>query len=78
MYSYCDPCTVDYKYIIHFEKLAQETDFLKDVIDPTRTSDIYKKDHWLNNSKGGKLSDDEVVKVYFSQLDKEDILKLHK
>ena len=78
MYSFCDPCAVDYKYVIHFEKLAWEKDFLKGVIDPSRTSDIFKKDHWVNHSETGKLSDDEVVKAYFAQLDKEDIQRLHR
>ena len=42
-YEYCDPCSVHYDNIIHFENLAEESDFLKSILDPDRSTDIGMK-----------------------------------
>ena len=70
--DYCEVCVFSYNYIIHFENLEEEERYLSNLIDSKdvlklRKENVYPKKH----------SSKDLLKKYFSLLEKQDVLKLY-
>ena len=70
--DYCEVCVFSYNYIIHFENLEEEERYLSNLIDSKdvlklRKENVYPKKH----------SSKDILKKYFSLLEKQDVLKLY-
>lgn len=73
-WQYCSLCAVNYKTVIKFETIADESRYLKHVLDPEHTD---LEERWDNPNLTGMKYDD-LTKKYFEQLDDRDIMDLYK
>jgi len=71
MHWFCNPCAVNYQYILKFENLEPEEEMLRVAWNTTKIKNL-----WENRNDNGRDKDDITVQ-YFSMLDHEDILKLY-
>ncbi len=77
MHLWCNYCNMNYASIFYFEKLSQESPFIKEMLNPGK-SNQHAKVGWLNPTTGQDMDRDRVVEIYFKQLSDEDILALYK
>jgi hypothetical protein len=69
-YLFCTPCLIDYDVIIQFETLQEDVQLLLNLLGES-SGPLRKHSTTVGRSKT------ELIKSYYSRLDRETILKLH-
>ena len=69
----CSPCDITYDYVIHFENLGEESELLKEIIDPQKKLPT----RWVNPNLSG-LKSTNLARKYFELLSDSDIDFLYK
>ncbi len=74
MFRWCSPCSIDYEYVVRFEALAEEGEYLKHLIDPA----YRERNDWANPNPAAGMTSEDLTRLYFDQLTDSDISALYK
>ena len=72
--SYCSPCNVEYKTVIHFEHIREEAYYLNLLLEPRHIL----PSRWDNPTRVEGFDEEDVTKKYFQMLDINDVKALYK